>query len=1166
MSDPVPMEIDSTATAAAAPATTSPKGGAAPALLPTVPMSSPKTTGSSAVPQSSPKTSPLAGTSAASGSSTEPRWLTKNAENTDVNSMPKILRPMVWRTKLVPPTHLDASDLDQATSWAESINFLGNEENLKRLEEKKVLFAHEESALQDAIGLERIFDLISIEGAASDGQLINLVNNQRISKEQSAAAVGESADDKDNPEEKEEKKIITLRVAQIRDTLSEKEINRRRRAVVSGLRELSKAEKIALRLGPWPRRWFIPDKIAEKSKKRKKYDLFPGSAWMKYFKAFGFDVESAKIHLITSTPPGTTATTSSTKNKYQQPNPPDHNDATRTTSFDCAIPDKGEPEAYLVIQYQEEQDLQTVANEFFGCYVQHTNLELRPSFAAIVDAGNPLVDPRTLYEQPIVATNSKEQNHEEHVSDMHLDLIRKEDREKKAKEQSTLYVKPQFQEVEVEETIAEEYGGVSTLGMREEQRAAFKNGFKKVKELEDRKKKLDQRLLELKKEEMLFQVRDYQGEREAVMKAQAGKKRKGEKRKRRKVAEEAPWNIEKQAVEEDAPWKKIMLASDKTSSSTTINNNPAVNNQPPPVVPNLLQINPPDVSGNSTTSLLPPPPKSPQLPLPPPPVISPPAVSSSSLNPNFIPVVNRIDGSGNLTIGSPSMAARLAAKGVKGAQQLSKLGPKGSKDFSTFPVGGSSTLSPTLGPTGASAQAAPSVLPLPIGTGRNQTPTNVGGAGPPGFGSTRSQNSRALPLPLMGNNNTNNSNSLQTPTSTTLGFGTHLPGGQGGKKISPRDAHTASNVNHKHDQLNLPVGFDMLEGKNTETTRKAEATALVTQALINLQTASNMGSVLVGDKVQKLGGAITPGSSSADVSATFAGHLQSRAVRNINPNAPLGTTGGDMSTRSNPGAGGLTTPTSAEKFDPRNPAHRVAKHNTETLKRNAAALLMGVDVGGLGKTTNQTGNFNTAATGVNTENDGSGSTTNRQANQMLLPTNIGASASSAVYGMGMVQGGPQQMQNQNQIQQNTVGDVVMTQQAFEMPSNQMNNNPLGAPAGGFGTGPGGLQMQQGAAGAAASSGHQQNLLAGFQQQVQNQKLQQLEEKALLAGAAGNNNAGGAGQQPGMANQGGDATNGNTNNTANGAAVGENSNANKPQNENNEEDQEMLDYHNLLLGI
>ena len=40
---------------------------------------------------------------------------------------------------------------------------------------------------------------------------------------------------------------------------------------------------------------------------------------------------------------------------------------------------------------------------------------------------------------------------------------RKEDRARKALE-SNLLTKPQFEEVQVEEVIAEEYGGVSTLG------------------------------------------------------------------------------------------------------------------------------------------------------------------------------------------------------------------------------------------------------------------------------------------------------------------------------------------------------------------------------------------------------------------------------------------------------------------------------------------------------------------------------------------------------------------------------------------------------------------------------------------------------------------------------------------------------------------------------
>lgn len=164
------------------------------------------------------------------------------------------------------------------------------------------------------------------------------------------------------------------------------------------MRLAGSSEKVALRLGPLPRQWFIPDKVCDSKKKRRKFDLFPGSGWMAFLKSYG-NVEACKIHVQApadyeniNTAAGVVADPLPphwTKFRAHMQQPPTPSTSSSTSPI---IPALDQPQCYLVVQFSEEGDLQKIANDLMQVYVQHTNEEIRPTHTAIVDPAAPFAN------------------------------------------------------------------------------------------------------------------------------------------------------------------------------------------------------------------------------------------------------------------------------------------------------------------------------------------------------------------------------------------------------------------------------------------------------------------------------------------------------------------------------------------------------------------------------------------------------------------------------------------------------------------------------------------------------------------------------------------------------------------------------------------------------
>ncbi|CAD7922528.1 unnamed protein product [Amoebophrya sp. A25] len=481
-----------------------------------------------------------AGSSAAESSS---RWVPA-----EKGTMPRIWRPWLWRCgdadkipslvsffaaqQRVQHQHEKDNDVSVVSTSEEIRKRLSTPEMREKILFAKCSVVEDQSATSSSLTFPRggssprsknVLDLLALETTEAGTTSVSL-----------SMLGGNSATSSSSSNTDPQGKVST-EVTEVKDTLGPKERAGRAKAVAALIRQHSD-HKPALRVGPLPRSWFIPDKVFEGKKKTfKTKPLFPGSPWMQLFKSFG-TVTAAKIHL----------------------NPSDNVAAEGGES--------ARPQAHLHVQYADLEELRSSALAFYGFYVEHLNGELRPSGGTIV----PLEKPASKD-----APRASDGHLQESALEEELAQKRREDRARKVLE-GNLLTKPQFEEVEVEEIIAEEYGGVSTLGMRAEQRSAFKKCIDRLKQLEAHHKKLDKRVVELKREEMLAE--------HGLMKQQADAAVKQERRKKRKRARQeaqegadgldaaAPWKRSKPETDavKSAPWRKQPQASPRADGVTSM--------------------------------------------------------------------------------------------------------------------------------------------------------------------------------------------------------------------------------------------------------------------------------------------------------------------------------------------------------------------------------------------------------------------------------------------------------------------------------------------------------------------------------------------------------------------------------------------------------------------
>lgn len=109
---------------------------------------------------------------------------------------------------------------------------------------------------------------------------------------------------------------------------------------VNNLFRKRKPTETAVRIGPVPRSWFIPDSVFKEGKKlpKKPKPLFPGSGWMKMFERYGAlkktnGVVQALIYMIELDSPHCRTV------KMQEKG---------------AVVDIERPQCYLVVDYEEE--------------------------------------------------------------------------------------------------------------------------------------------------------------------------------------------------------------------------------------------------------------------------------------------------------------------------------------------------------------------------------------------------------------------------------------------------------------------------------------------------------------------------------------------------------------------------------------------------------------------------------------------------------------------------------------------------------------------------------------------------------------------------------------------------------------------------------------------